>query len=87
MSYEVANVNESLGQFASNKGYSDLITAAKTPALRLFFQHGATEDVPAVVAELRALEHSADPDVGKTAKTFADLIRGQDLVVIHNGTE
>ena len=41
MSYEVANGDESLGQFASSLGYADLIEACSLDrTLHMFFQHG-----------------------------------------------
>jgi hypothetical protein len=88
MSVEVVGKSGSLGQFASNAGYSDLIAACKDDKiLDGFFEAGCLNGKPAVaitVAALRKLK--ADADVQKTAAGLADMIDGQDLVVISNGT-
>jgi len=84
MSMEVANATKSLGQFASNSGYSALVEAAQDDAvLTKFFREGITEDVPAVVAALRTLV--GEPDVVKTARDLADLIEGEKVAVITDG--
>ena len=87
MSIEVATENGSLGQFASNLGYTELIDATEdNPTLKKFFDSGYAaneEDVKSVVAQLKALE--GDVDVTKTAKGLAALIDGKDLVFITNG--
>lgn len=86
MSYEVANAEQVLGPFASNLGYDDLIHAVNdgSPVLQALFKHGATEDVFKAVEELRKLEGSED--VVTTANALADLIDGQELVIITDGT-
>ena len=87
MSYEVANESGSLGQFASNGGYADFIAAAHSPALRSLIEHGASEDVPAIVRELDKLaSEEKDLDVVTTIKTLKGLIEDEDLIVITNGT-
>jgi uncharacterized iron-regulated protein len=86
MSYEVANHKESLGQFASNKGYGDLIEAATCyKAAAEFFRTGVTEDVRAVIKDLRDIAEKAVPDVAETAKTLAKLIKGQKIAIITDG--
>ena len=90
MSVEIGNGTELLGQFASNKGYSDLIhaTAKDYPALKKFFSYGATDDISNVERELVVLaDVSEDADVVSTAKALAGLIDGQDVAVITNGEE
>ena len=85
MSIELANEYGSLGQFASNSGYSDLIEVSQAiPTLKKFFDDANTEDVPAVES---ALERITSPqDVVTTAQQLAALMHGQDLVYITNGT-
>ena len=87
MSMYISNGKDDLGQFASNSGYSDLIAAAKTPALKMFFAAASADgkDVVAHVADaLRSID--ADKDVESTAKGLADMIDGEDLVFITDGT-
>ena len=75
-----------LGQFASTKGYSDLIAAsANYPTLRDFFKDGVTGDVDKVRAELKQLAAEADPDVASTAKALRDLAEGQEIIMVTNG--
>ena len=74
-----------LGQFASNKGYSDLLAAAKTPALRRFFKTGATEDVKKVKSELRALSLTAPKDVAETALALEKLLGNLKFAMIARG--
>lgn len=85
MSIEVSNSSGCLGQFASNSGYTDLIEASqKNPILKKFFLDANTEDVPAIIDALKNLD--ADHDVLETAAALIDLIEGQKLVFITNGT-
>lgn len=92
MSVEAANATGAIGQFASNKGHSDLIAAAQNNAvLKQFFDDGHAADsltVKAVVSALKAL--AADPataaDVAGTAKGLASMMAGEDLVYLTNGT-
>lgn len=85
MSIEVSNKTGCLGQFASNAGYTDLIEASqKNTLLKKFFLDANTEDVPAVISALKNLD--ADSDVLETASALIDLIEGQKLVFITNGT-
>ena len=89
MAYEIANADGPLDQFASNQGYADLIAAVqagKYPALRSLLDHGASEHVPEVVEDLDALIEDSDDDVAHTAEGLRDLIDGQELIVITDGT-
>ncbi|MDE2100018.1 MAG: hypothetical protein KGL39_22380 [Patescibacteria group bacterium] len=89
MSMEVLGDGEPLGQFASNKGYSDLIAFArkgKFPAAQAFFQTGETEAVPQVVADLLQMAHAGPVDVASTALGLARLIRGRQEATISDGT-
>ena len=89
MAYEIANADGPLDQFASNQGYADLIAAVqagKYPALRSLLDHGASEHVPEVVEDLDALIDASDDDVAHTAEGLRDLIDGQELIVITDGT-
>jgi hypothetical protein len=93
MSMEViGGAGESLGQFASNAGYSDLIAAAKEMSraesrkIRAFFRTGETSDVPAVMKELRALaKDSPTADVKETATGLALLLANEKAAIISNG--
>lgn len=85
MSIELANAGGVLGQFASNKGYSDLIDVCQAiPVLKKFFDDANTEDVPGVEDALNRI--TTPPDVVSTAHQLAALMHGQDLVYITNGT-
>jgi hypothetical protein len=85
MGIELANENGTLGQFASNAGYSDLIEIAQSiPALKKFFDDANTEDVQPVISALERV--TSPPDVANTAHQLAALMHGQDLVFITNGT-
>ena len=82
------NPNGLLGQFASTKGYSDLIAAAKKgklPTLQQFFRDGVTGDVDLVRAELLTLSKTAAADVASCAKAMRDLADGQEMLIITNG--
>ncbi len=90
MSMYVNTATEELGQFASNNGYSDLIEASKGDRmLKVFFAAGAAntpEMVEEVCKALRGLDDMASSDVTETANGLADLIEGEDLVYITDGT-
>jgi hypothetical protein len=87
MSYELANATESLGQFASNRGYGELIAAAGDyGALEDFFATGETKDVESCIAELTALAGAVtDPSVQFTAAGLAGLMRRQEVAIITDG--
>ena len=87
MSYYAANLDELLGQFASNKGYDDLIQAAAgSRCLSSFFHHGVTRDVQTCVAELDKLALAVkDDDIATTATALANLIQHERVAVITNG--
>lgn len=94
MSYElVAPETGSLGQFASNRGYADLIAAARGyDALERLFEAGEARGEDAIgdcVEELHELAASAGgtvPGVAETAKELARLMDGQEQVLITDGT-
>jgi len=87
VSYSVVGDEELLGQFATNKGYADLIEAAQgLPVLEDFFENGETERVPEVVTALRVMAHvTDDSDIKTTARGLADLIKGQKSVMVTDG--
>jgi hypothetical protein len=88
MSWYVANANKILDQFASGRGYSDLIHAAEDyPSLTAFFETGSTANVVDCVKELETIvrDHKTPGDVRLTAKGLAEIIRGQEIAVITQG--
>ena len=93
MSIELANAKWAdgkgkglLGQFASTQGYTSLIEAAKTPALRKLFRTGVTGDVKTCMSELRALAVNASKDVASTALALEALLRkAGKIAIITNG--
>ena len=94
MSYELASESGPIDQFASGKGYADLIHAigsSKYPALRSLVVHGATEHVSACISELGRLSHvlgeNNDSGVVTTAKGLARLMHGLDIAIITDGTD
>jgi hypothetical protein len=75
-----------LGQFASTKGYSDLIAAAThDPILMKFFHDGATENTIVVRSRLMQLAIHAQPDVAHTARGLAQMMQGQHFVMVTQG--
>jgi hypothetical protein len=84
MSYEVIGDAQSLGQFASNSGYADLI-AAGTGSLALcqLFETGESSDVSAVITALHKIK--SPPDVKETARRLAAIIAGQNSILISDG--
>jgi hypothetical protein len=90
MSFYVANDHEILDQFASNKGYSDLINAAEDEegldALNALILQGASEDVPGVVADLDRLKPAVrDKEVVAVIDALRRIIKDQDLIVVTQG--
>jgi len=96
MSIELANelwisgkASGLLGQFASTRGYSQLIEHAQGhdyPLLAAFFDKGVTDKVGGVRKELAHLIRiTTDNDVASTAKALRDLAEGEDFLVITNG--
>ena len=83
------NPNGLLGQFASTKGYSDLIAATGKgyPALEDWFESGVTGNVKGCRAELKKLaEDSKTPkDIASTANALRDLVDGLEVAIITNG--
>jgi len=76
-----------LGQFASNAGYSDLIKNASGAALTNLLDKGYSEHVPQVIEDIHRLRLTCqDKDVCSTAKCLEQLIQGQQIVIIHDGT-
>jgi len=88
MSYSIANETKDLGQFASNLGYGQLVDAAEGYShLEDLIHDGWTEDVVDLVSDLRQLAaDTEDEDVSSTASGLADLIDGEEIVVVHDGT-
>ena len=77
-----------LGQFASTKGYSELMDAANKkdyPTLYQFFEDGVTGDVGQVRAELKTLAAVASKDVANCARIMRDLAEGQTMLIITDG--
>jgi hypothetical protein len=77
-----------LGQFASTKGYSDLILAAEHgdyPELEQWFESGVTDRVAEVQKELERMSASAPSDIASTASALLELTKGQDLLIVTNG--
>lgn len=89
MSMYVNTNDKELGQFASNKGYADLVEASRSdPTLKMFFDAGSADGehvVDAVCGALRAAK-SDTPGVKDTANGLADMIEGHDLVYVTDGT-
>lgn len=86
MSWYLANEDGPIDQFASVSGLRDLRAAAEhQPALKDFFEVGATQNVTLCIVELGHVAKTAAPDVASTAKGLADLMRGQKLVSITQG--
>lgn len=86
MSYEVVTDEGPKGQFASNLGYSDLITKAEDmnlEALNQLFDSGESKNVSECIEELKNIK--APDDVAETAKTLAKLIDGAKEVMITDG--
>lgn len=91
MGMEVANATDVLGQFASGSGYSDLIAAIERagrscPILAALVCDGYTENVEKAVVELRTLAKNTEKDVATTATALADLIDGQEMAIVTDGT-
>ena len=75
MAYYASDGQEVLGQFASGRGYRDLILASEhLPALAGFFERGITKDIPDCIGGVR-----------QSAMVLGDLIRGRQLVLITDG--
>ena len=95
MSYELANEKwidgdrkGLLGQFASTKGYGDLIEAANGkdyPVLFQFFTDGVTAEVEQARAELMRLAAVSRKDVASTARAMRKLADGQEIIIVTNG--
>lgn len=84
MSFEVVNESGSLGQFASNKGFSDLIAASqKDRTLKAFFDAGYSDDGEKISSALMKLKGA--PDVVLTARGLAKMIAKEKVVAITNG--
>jgi hypothetical protein len=96
MSWELANEkwldgDESglLGQFASGRGYTDLIDAVDAgdyPALAKFFKDGASEQVSQMRAELKRFSAKTGKDLRDTATALRDLMDDQKFVMVTDGT-
>ncbi len=88
MSWYLANEDGIIDQFASISGLRDLREASESqPALKDFFEVGATENITLCMAELGHVAKTARGDIASTAKGLAVLMRGQKLVGITQGFE
>lgn len=86
MSYEVTDGKVSLGQVASNRGFTDLSKAAfRYPALKRFFNTGVTHNVEKCRNELQKLATSSAPDVASTALDLRGKLTGLKMAVITDG--
>jgi len=86
MSWYLANEKELVGQFASGGGFADLRKAAQSyPALKDFFDEGATKNVLLISIQLGDLAKKEGGDVATTAKGLADMMRKWQLVSITQG--
>ena len=88
MSLYLANETEVIGQFASNKGYTDLIAASKGfRNLTSLFENGVSESIDDLQTELKLIvKHCKLPDIVSSAKALDTLLEGQDCVVVTDGT-
>ncbi len=88
MSWYLADQKEVLGQFASVCGLIPLRKAAKPyPALKDFFETGATKSVSACISGLKNINAThASKDVKSTAAGLAKLMKGQKAVFITDGS-
>lgn len=88
MSMQINSATKELGQFASNNGYADLVEASKSDhTLKMFFDAGSADGDHVIDAICEALRNvKCNDEVGKTADGLADMIDGQDLVYITDGT-
>ena len=95
MSVELANAkwidggpDGLLGQFASTRGYSDLITATSAedyPAMADLFEKGASENIDRICKELEKFAAGEPSDVASTAAALLELVKGQEFVMVTNG--
>lgn len=92
MSMHINTATKELGQFASNRGYADLVEASKGDhTLKMFFDAGSADDAHVVAAVCKALRDLGEGDkvsayVSETATDLADMIEGKELVYVTDGT-
>lgn len=89
MSWYLADETNIIGQFASLCGLIPLRDACQGyPALKNFFDVGATKNIDACISGLDtiAAEKSTDEDVKTTAAGLANLMKGQTVVFITDGS-
>ena len=90
MSWYLADADEILGPFASVHGIIALRKACGGyPALRIFFEQGATKNISACIAGLNAIAgHSEESaDIKSSATDLGTLMKGQSAVWITDGTD
>ena len=90
MSWYLADADEILGPFASVHGIIALRKACGGyPALRIFFEQGATKNISACIAGLNAIAgHSEESaDIKSSAADLGTLMKGQSAVWITDGTD
>jgi len=87
MSMEVATAEKSLGQFASNNGYTELMqyVTKAYPNVTEFFKTGITDEVSDVCKELKAISLKAPSPIAKTAEDLYRRIVGHTVVMITDG--
>lgn len=88
MSIYLSNETEVLGQFSSNAGYGDFISASEGyPAISALFKNGGSEEISKLAADLEKLiETTKDPDVKSSAQELKKLLNNQNCVVVTDGT-
>lgn len=95
MSYSLSDGAQLLGQFSSNQGYSSLIHYLSTsqqgkdgkyPALHNLVSLGYSKQVPQCIEELKDVAASAESQVASTAAGMIELMEGEKLVVVTDGT-
>jgi hypothetical protein len=89
MSWYLADEKNIIGQFASACGLIPLRTACQSyPALKNFFDIGATKNIAACISGLDSIADHSDEnvDVKSTAAGLANLMKGQAAVFITDGS-
>jgi hypothetical protein len=87
MSWNLANSDGVIGQFATITGLAELRTAAaQEPALMDFFAEGHTKNIELCVQQLaKVAKRTKSADVKDTAIGLAKMMKKQTLVSITQG--